>query len=75
MLTCSGEYREKVMLVLVKAMKNPRSALIKTSIMASSDIFNAFGDKILESTTSDAFDQLVWFHKHPLLNASLYFHF
>ncbi|KAG5559902.1 hypothetical protein RHGRI_003260 [Rhododendron griersonianum] len=51
---------EKVMLVLVKAMKNPRSALIKTSIMASSDIFNAFGDKILlESTTSDAFDQLL----------------
>ncbi|KAH7858195.1 hypothetical protein Vadar_021149 [Vaccinium darrowii] len=50
---------EKVMLVLVKAMKNPRSALIKTSIMASSDIFNAFGDKILESTASDAFDQLL----------------
>lgn len=59
-----SEFREKVMLVLVKAMKNPRSALIKTSIMASSDIFNAFGDKILlESTTSDAFDQLVWIHQ------------
>ncbi|GFZ08993.1 ARM repeat superfamily protein [Actinidia rufa] len=48
------------MLVLVKAMKNPRSALCKTSIMASSDIFNAFGDKLLlESTTSDAFDHLL----------------
>ncbi|KAG5240894.1 TOG array regulator of axonemal microtubules protein [Salix suchowensis] len=30
---------EKVVLVVVKAMKNPRSALCKTSIMASSDIF------------------------------------
>ena len=49
------------MLVLVKAMKNPRSALCKTSIMASSDIFNAFGDKLLlESTTSEAFNHLVW---------------
>lgn len=46
------------MLVVVKAMKNPRSALCKTSIMASSDIFNAFGDKLLDSTT-DAFDNLV----------------
>lgn len=51
-------YREKVMLVVVKAMKNPRSALCKTSIMASSDIFNAFGDKLLDATT-DAFDNLV----------------
>ncbi|KAK7842380.1 uncharacterized protein LOC111988498 [Quercus suber] len=47
---------EKVVLVLVKAMKNPRSALCKTSIMASSDIFHAYGDKFLES---DAFDQLL----------------
>ncbi|KAK9288903.1 hypothetical protein L1049_017372 [Liquidambar formosana] len=50
---------EKVLLVLVKAMKNPRSALIKTAIMASSDIFNAFGDSLLDSTTSDAFDHLL----------------
>ncbi|OAY56004.1 uncharacterized protein LOC110612089 [Manihot esculenta] len=49
---------EKVMLVVVKAMKNPRSALCKTSIMASSDIFNAFGDKLLDATT-DAFDNLL----------------
>ncbi|KAE8076763.1 hypothetical protein FH972_015390 [Carpinus fangiana] len=50
---------EKVMLVLVKAMKNPRSALCKTSIMASSDIFKAFGDKLLDSFPSDAFDPLL----------------
>ncbi|XP_050216754.1 uncharacterized protein LOC126667739 [Mercurialis annua] len=49
---------EKVMLVVVKAMKNPRSALCKTSIMASSDIFNVFGDKLFDSTT-DAFDNLL----------------
>ncbi|EOY06520.1 hypothetical protein QUC31_016227 [Theobroma cacao] len=50
---------EKVILVVVKAMKNPRSALCKTSIMAASDIFNAFGEKLLDSTDSGAFDQLL----------------
>ncbi|XP_022137956.1 uncharacterized protein LOC111009242 [Momordica charantia] len=50
---------EKVMAVLVKSMKNPRSALIKTSIMASSDIFKAFGDQLLDTSTSDAYDQLL----------------
>ncbi|OVA14882.1 CLASP N-terminal domain [Macleaya cordata] len=50
---------DKVMLVMVKAMKNPRSALCKTSIMAASDIFNTFGHNLLESSTSDAFDQLL----------------
>ncbi|KAG2721468.1 hypothetical protein I3760_02G083300 [Carya illinoinensis] len=50
---------EKVVVVMVKAMKNPRSALIKTSIMASSDIFNAFGDKLLDSFPSEAFDHLL----------------
>ncbi|RVW82323.1 hypothetical protein CK203_045130 [Vitis vinifera] len=39
---------EKVLLVLVKAMKNPRSALSKTSIMASTDILNTFGDELLQ---------------------------
>ncbi|RZC51962.1 hypothetical protein C5167_020381 [Papaver somniferum] len=48
---------DKVMLVMVKAMKNPRSALVKTSIMAASDIFKAFSDNLLES--SDALDQLL----------------
>ncbi|GAB4851288.1 hypothetical protein Ancab_030584 [Ancistrocladus abbreviatus] len=50
---------EMVVLVLVKAIKNPRSALCKTSIMASSDLFNSYGDRLLESTASDAFDQLL----------------
>ncbi|GAB4851289.1 hypothetical protein Ancab_030585 [Ancistrocladus abbreviatus] len=50
---------EKVMLVLVKAMKNPRSALCKTSIMASSDLFNGYGDKLLQCTGADAFDHLL----------------
>lgn len=49
---------DKLMAVVVKAMKNPRSALCKTSIMAASDIFSAFGDKLLDST-SDALDNLV----------------
>ncbi|GFP83463.1 protein fam179b [Phtheirospermum japonicum] len=49
---------DKVVLVMVKAMKNPRSALIKTSIMASSDIFKAFGVKLFDST-SDAINQLL----------------
>ncbi|KAJ6319065.1 hypothetical protein OIU76_014412 [Salix suchowensis] len=43
---------EKVVLVVVKAMKNPRSALCKTSIMASSDIFKVFGDQLLDSTNN-----------------------
>ncbi|XP_019181212.1 PREDICTED: uncharacterized protein LOC109176209 [Ipomoea nil] len=50
---------DKVILIMVKAMKNPRSALCKTSIMASSDIFNAFGDKLIEPATSDAFDHVL----------------
>ncbi|KAL9363710.1 hypothetical protein Peur_041583 [Populus x canadensis] len=49
---------EKVMLVAGKAMKNPRSALCKTSIMASSDIFKVFGDQLLDSTIN-AFDNLL----------------
>lgn len=49
-----------MLLVLVKAMKNPRSALSKTSIMASTDIFNTFGDELLQPTNSDAFDHMVW---------------
>ncbi|KAL7144463.1 hypothetical protein ABFS83_07G013700 [Erythranthe nasuta] len=49
---------EKVVLVMVKSIKNPRSALCKTSIMASSDIFKAFGVQLIEST-SDALSQLL----------------
>ncbi|XP_076912764.1 uncharacterized protein LOC143571149 [Bidens hawaiensis] len=51
---------EKVVMVLVKSMKNPRSALCKTSIMAAADVFKSFGDKLLESSTSnDAVDQMM----------------
>ncbi|CAH9129786.1 unnamed protein product [Cuscuta epithymum] len=58
--TLLGPILEKVILIMVKAMKNPRSALCKTSIMASSDIFKAFGDKLLiEPEISDAFDQVL----------------
>lgn len=41
------------MVVMVKAMKNPRSALCKTSIMACSDIFKAFGEKLTLLKTMD----------------------
>ncbi|KAL1334819.1 hypothetical protein HN51_063779 [Arachis hypogaea] len=49
----------KVVLVVAKTMKNPRSALCKTSIMAASDVFNAFGDKLLDPSTSEAFDGML----------------
>ncbi|WVZ17966.1 hypothetical protein V8G54_005288 [Vigna mungo] len=48
-----------IVLVVAKTMKNPRSALCKTAIMAAADIFNAFGDKLLDPETSDAFDGLL----------------
>ncbi|GAQ88635.1 hypothetical protein KFL_004460090 [Klebsormidium nitens] len=37
---------------VLKAVKNPRSALQKTSLMALADMFLAFGDKMLESLDS-----------------------
>ncbi|XP_054822495.1 uncharacterized protein LOC129320865 [Prosopis cineraria] len=49
----------KLASVVAKTMKNPRSALCKTSIMAASDIFKSFGDKLLDPSTSDAFDSLL----------------
>ncbi|TKY72604.1 heparan-alpha-glucosaminide N-acetyltransferase [Spatholobus suberectus] len=49
----------KIVLVVAKAMRNPRSALCKTAIMAAADIFSAFGDKLLDPSTSDAFDGLL----------------
>jgi hypothetical protein len=33
---------------VLKAMKNPRSALQKTSLMALADMFHAFADKMLD---------------------------
>ena len=46
------------MLAIVKTMKSPRSAVLKTSIMACTDIFNSFGN-LLSSVSDAAFDKLV----------------
>ncbi|KAI7739697.1 hypothetical protein M8C21_019645 [Ambrosia artemisiifolia] len=40
---------DNVISLLVKALKNPRSAVCKTAIMTSADIFKAFGDSIIDS--------------------------
>ncbi|CAN8324660.1 unnamed protein product [Cochlearia groenlandica] len=50
---------EKIIVVIVKAMKNPRSALCKTSIMTCSDIFKAYGEKLLEESHSKSMDDLI----------------
>jgi heparan-alpha-glucosaminide N-acetyltransferase len=50
--------REKVVLAVVKTMKNPRSAVLKTSVMACTDVFNAFGN-LISSASADAFDKLL----------------
>ncbi|KAI3704781.1 hypothetical protein L1987_75010 [Smallanthus sonchifolius] len=39
---------ETVISLLVKSLKNPRSAVCKTGIMTSADIFKAFGDRIID---------------------------
>ncbi|GAA0145757.1 non-motor microtubule binding protein [Lithospermum erythrorhizon] len=38
-----------MILLVVKSLKNPRSAVCKTAIMTSSDIFKAYGDDIIDS--------------------------
>ncbi|XP_068664039.1 uncharacterized protein [Aristolochia californica] len=50
---------DKVVLVLVKSMKSPRSALCKTSLLASADIFQCFGHLLLSSPSNEAFNQLL----------------
>ena len=35
--------------LLVKSMKNPRSAVCKTALMTSADIFIAYNDEVIES--------------------------
>ncbi|GJV21497.1 putative reverse transcriptase domain-containing protein [Tanacetum coccineum] len=50
---------EKHLMILVKSMKNPRSALCKTTIMVAVDLFKSYGDKFLESTTSNDVDQMM----------------
>lgn len=49
------------MAIIVKTMKNPRSALIKTSIMACTDVFSNLGQALLssEEKAKSAFDSLV----------------
>jgi hypothetical protein len=53
--------RGKVMLAIVRTMKNPRSAVLKTSVMACTDIFNSFGN-LLSVASDGAFDKLVGHH-------------
>ncbi|XP_059670170.1 uncharacterized protein LOC132315785 [Cornus florida] len=38
-----------VISLIVKSLKNPRSAVCKTAIMTSADIFNAYSDSIIDS--------------------------
>ncbi|XP_068303684.1 uncharacterized protein [Pyrus communis] len=38
-----------VILLVVKSLKNPRSAVCKTAIMTSADIFNAYNDDVIDS--------------------------
>ncbi|XP_076957976.1 uncharacterized protein LOC143633584 isoform X2 [Bidens hawaiensis] len=40
---------DNVISLVVKALKNPRSAVCKTTIMTCADIFKAFGDNIIDS--------------------------
>lgn len=35
--------------LIVKSLKNPRSAVCKTAIMTSADIFDAYNDLIIDS--------------------------
>jgi hypothetical protein len=41
--------REDVISLVVKSLKNPRSAVCKTAIMTSADIFSAYSDHIIDS--------------------------
>lgn len=41
--------RENVITLVVKSLKNPRSAVCKTAIMTCADIFKAYGDEIIDS--------------------------
>lgn len=41
--------RENVIPLIVKSLKNPRSALCKTAIMTSADVFSAYSDHIIDS--------------------------
>lgn len=43
------ESRGSVIPLIVKSLKNPRSAVCKTAIMTSADIFKVYGDVIIDS--------------------------
>jgi hypothetical protein len=40
--------RDKVVVLVTKSMKNPRSALCKTAIMSSADIFKGYPEHLLD---------------------------
>ncbi|XP_017238406.1 uncharacterized protein LOC108211344 [Daucus carota subsp. sativus] len=40
---------ENVVSLVVKSLKNPRSAVCKTAVMTSADIFKAYNDRIIDS--------------------------
>lgn len=40
--------RDKVVALVTKSMKNPRSALCKTAIMSSADIFKGYPENLIE---------------------------
>lgn len=46
---------EKVVLGILDAMKNPRSAVLKTSVMACAYVFAAFGN-LISFASADAFE-------------------
>lgn len=41
--------RGDVISLVVRSLKNPRSAVCKTAIMTSADIFNAYNDLVVDS--------------------------
>ncbi|CAH9092369.1 unnamed protein product [Cuscuta epithymum] len=43
------EMLEKVISLVVKSLKNPRSAVCKTAIMTSADIFKAYGESVVDT--------------------------
>jgi len=47
--------RDTVVALVIKSVKNPRSALCKTALMTSTDMFMAYQDQLL-----DLLDPLVW---------------
>jgi hypothetical protein len=48
-MSCVSFVRVAVIQLVVKSLKNPRSAVCKTALMACSDIFKGYGDIVVES--------------------------